>query len=42
MGLDRGWLVIFDQRSTAEATAVRTRREVAKTPKGREATVVWA
>jgi len=42
LGLDRGWLVIFDQRSNAEATAVRTRRELARTPGGREATVVRA
>jgi hypothetical protein len=40
LGLDTGWLVIFDQRRKAEPTAKRTRREVARSPRGREITVV--
>jgi len=42
LGLDTGWLVIFDQRTSAEDTAKRTRREAARSPAGREIVVVRA
>jgi hypothetical protein len=42
LGLPTGWLVIFDERSQAEPTATRTRREKARSPVGREITVVYA
>jgi DNA polymerase III delta prime subunit len=42
LGLQTGWLVIFDQRERAERTAARTRREQATSPAGRQITVVWA
>ncbi len=41
LGLDTGWLVVFDQRSTAAPIDVRTRSERAETPDGRSVTVVW-
>lgn len=41
LGLDTGWLVIFDQRTSEIPLAERTRAEAATTPKGREVTVVW-
>lgn len=42
LGLQTGWLVIFDQRTSAEQTAVRTRQEPAMSPAGRAITVVVA
>jgi len=42
LGLPTGWLVIFDHRPTAGDGATRTRREVAKSPTGREIVVVRA
>jgi hypothetical protein len=42
LGLATGWLVVFDERSQAEATVVRTRRERARSPAGREITVIHA
>jgi hypothetical protein len=36
-----GWLVIFDQRSTAEAIAQRVRTEVSTTPQGLAVTVIY-
>lgn len=42
LSLPTGWLVIFDERSRAERTPVRTRRERARSPAGREITVVHA
>jgi type II secretory pathway predicted ATPase ExeA len=42
LGLPAGWLVIFDERSQAAPTAARTRRERARSPAGREITVVHA
>jgi type II secretory pathway predicted ATPase ExeA len=42
LGLATGWLVIFDERSQAEATVVRTRRERARSPAGREINVIHA
>ncbi|HEX3473699.1 MAG TPA: hypothetical protein VHT91_01595 [Kofleriaceae bacterium] len=42
LGLATGWLVIFDERSQAEATVVRTRRERVCSPAGREITVIRA
>ncbi|MBP6830073.1 MAG: ATP-binding protein [Deltaproteobacteria bacterium] len=41
MGLDTGWLVIFDQRAGAGSLAKRTRTETAVTGSGRKVTVVW-
>jgi len=40
LGLERGWLVIFDRRSDQPAIAERTRREEARTPGGREVAVI--
>ncbi|KYF50621.1 CyrO [Sorangium cellulosum] len=42
LGLDRGWLVIFDQRSGQPALAERTRREEARTSSGRTVAVIRA
>ena len=42
LGLPTGWLVIFDERPGAEPTSVRTRRSLARSPAGREITVVHA
>lgn len=42
LGLPTGWLVIFDERPQAEPTSIRPRREVARSPAGREITVVHA
>lgn len=42
LGLDRGWLVIFDQRRGQPPLAERTRREAARTPAGREVAVIRA
>ncbi|MEM9453839.1 MAG: ATP-binding protein [Myxococcota bacterium] len=42
LGLDTGWLVIFDQREQAGLTAERTRWERVDSPKGREITLVRA
>lgn len=42
LGLPTGWLVIFDERSQAAPTPARTRRERARSPAGREITVVYA
>ncbi|MEX1363521.1 MAG: ATP-binding protein, partial [Nannocystaceae bacterium] len=42
LGLPTGWLVIFDQRSSAEPTPQRARREQARSPAGREITIVHA
>jgi DNA polymerase III delta prime subunit len=40
LGLDSGWLVIFDQRSGRGPMATRTRAEQAATPSGRRVTVL--
>jgi type II secretory pathway predicted ATPase ExeA len=40
LGLDTGWLVIFDQRSGLPDISERTTAEKARTPAGREVTVV--
>jgi hypothetical protein len=40
LGLDTGWLVIFDRRTSAAPIADRTSVETAKTPGGRAATVI--
>jgi hypothetical protein len=42
LGLPTGWLVIFDERPGAEPTPVRTHRELARSPAGREITVIYA
>lgn len=42
LGLSTGYLVIFDQRSRAEPTATRTRRESVASPAGRTITLVYA
>ncbi len=42
LGLPTGYLVIFDQRSRAEPTATRTRRDSTTSPAGRAITVVYA
>lgn len=42
LGLDRGWLVIFDRRSHAGRVASRTRVEEVVSPEGRGVTVVRA
>jgi hypothetical protein len=41
LGLDTGWLVIFDQRSGWPDVAEHTRTEPATTPSGRAVIVVW-
>lgn len=41
LGLDTGWLVIFDERGGLPPLAERTRRELLRSPSGREITVVW-
>jgi hypothetical protein len=40
LGLDGGWLVIFDRRTSAPSIADRTSVEIAKTPGGRTVTVI--
>lgn len=42
LGLDTGWLVIFDQRSGLPPIEDRTRSEPATTPSGRTVTVIYA
>ncbi|MEX1366471.1 MAG: ATP-binding protein [Nannocystaceae bacterium] len=42
LGLDSGWLVIFDQRSDAGRVAERTRAQLATSPAGRSITVLRA
>ncbi len=42
LGLDRGWLVIFDQRKGAPPISKRTTTEKAVTPSGRAVTVIRA
>ncbi|HTN89312.1 MAG TPA: ATP-binding protein [Sorangium sp.] len=42
LGLQRGWLILFDQRSGQPPIAERTRREHALTPAGREVAVIRA
>ncbi|AUX24324.1 hypothetical protein SOCEGT47_048610 [Sorangium cellulosum] len=42
LALDRGWLIVFDQRSGQPPIAERTRRERALTPAGREVVVIRA
>lgn len=42
LGLDRGWLVVFDRRPDAGSAAERTRTEAASTANGRAVTVVRA
>ncbi|XXR54242.1 hypothetical protein WME83_31355 [Sorangium sp. So ce385] len=42
LGLDRGWLLLFDQRSGQPPIAERTRRERALSPAGREVAVIRA
>lgn len=41
LGLPTGWLVIFDERSRAEPTSIRTRRELVRSPARREIIVVY-
>jgi hypothetical protein len=41
LGVETGWLVIFDQRSGLPDVAERTRTEPATTPTGRAVIVVW-
>jgi hypothetical protein len=40
LGLESGWLVIFDRRSTALPIEERLRSEVAQTEQGRRVTVI--
>ena len=40
LGLDTGWLVIFDRRSDQPPIAERTTTEMATTPAGRTVTVI--
>jgi hypothetical protein len=40
LGLDSGWLIIFDQRSGLPPISERTTTETAITPQGRAAVVV--
>ncbi|NJN68631.1 MAG: ATP-binding protein [Chloroflexaceae bacterium] len=42
LGLDTGWLVIFDRREGLPDIAERTTTEPATTPAGRSVVVVWA
>jgi hypothetical protein len=42
LGLDNGWLVIFDRRPGQPPLAQRTPSEVATTPSGRSVTIVRA
>ncbi|MCK6590812.1 MAG: ATP-binding protein [Polyangiaceae bacterium] len=42
LGLPSGWLVIFDQRSSTPPIAERTRQEPARTPSGRDVSVIRA
>jgi hypothetical protein len=42
LGLETGWLVIFDQREGLPDIAERTRTEMVTTPAGRTVTLVWA
>jgi hypothetical protein len=42
LGLPSGWLVIFDQRSGAGPAAIRSRQESARSPAGREITLLRA
>jgi hypothetical protein len=42
LGLETGWLVIFDQRSGLPDISERTTTETAVTPAGRQVTVIRA
>jgi hypothetical protein len=42
LGLDEGVLVVFDRRAQAGSTETRTRFEQARSPSGRQVTVLWA
>ncbi|NTX64413.1 ATP-binding protein [Myxococcus sp. CA051A] len=42
LGLDDGWLMLFDRRSNQPSIAERTRAEQARTPSGRRVTVIRA
>ncbi|WP_437791013.1 ATP-binding protein [Sorangium sp. So ce693] len=42
LGLQRGWLILFDQRAGQPPIAERTRRELASTPAGREVVLIRA
>lgn len=42
LGLDRGWLIIFDQRAGLPAIEERTRSEAATSSSGRQITVIYA
>ncbi|WP_305070871.1 hypothetical protein [Myxococcus sp. AS-1-15] len=42
LGLDSGWLMLFDRRSNQPPIAERTRAEQARTPSGRQVTVIRA
>jgi hypothetical protein len=42
LGLERGWLVIFDQREAAGPAATRSRLESVRSPTGREITLIRA
>lgn len=42
LGLDTGWLIIFDQRASLLPIEDRTRSETATSPSGRQITVIYA
>lgn len=42
LGLEQGWLVIFDQRPDLPPLANRTTTEPTQTPTGRAVTLIWA
>jgi hypothetical protein len=42
LGLDSGWLIIFDQRADLPPIEDRTRSETATSPSGRRITVIYA
>ena len=42
LGLDSGWLIIFDQRTNLPPIEERTRSEVVASPGGRKVTVIYA
>lgn len=42
LGLDSGWLIIFDQRAGLSPIEERTRSEILTSPGGRTVTVIYA
>jgi hypothetical protein len=42
LGLETGWLIIFDQRSGLPDISERTRTEIVTTPQGKTVTLIWA